>query len=350
MKRIVKYLLFVLLVGVVACRKDKPPVRPDATGSINAPARLLICNEGNFGLANAGITVYDPLSGSSVRDAYYSANNNQYIGDVLQSGAKFNGRYYWIVNNSGKVVVTDENFVSQAAITGFISPRYITFVSNNKAYVTNLKYSGVLTNYVQVIDLNSNTISKSIRLDGWTEEMAQSYGKVYVCNQRTKYVYVINTSNDQLTDSIFVNATNACIVKDKDEKLWVSCNADAGAGTPARLVKINPLNDSLETDISLLTTQNSISRLYINGAGNTLYYLLGDMYKMSVTASGPSSPLIPQGSRVFYGFCIDPANESIYLGDAIDYNQDGTILHYDASGSLVRSFKSGISPGFMFID
>jgi len=344
------YILVFLVSGFLfSCKKDIPPQKPNATGSINAVSRLLICNEGNFGMSNAGITVYDPVSGGLVPDAYSSANTGQYIGDVLQSGLRFNEKYYWLVNNSGKIVVTDKNFIKISTIAGLISPRFMEVVSNNKAYVTNLQLNNNLPNYIQVLDLNSNSISKTIRLDGWTEQMAQSYGKVFVCNQRKNYVYVINAATDLVSDSIFVNANSSFIVKDQNEKLWVSCNADAANSIPARLVKINPINNQIESDISLQTTQNSISRLSINSSGNTLYYLLNDLYKFSISATIPSAPHILQNTRVFYGLCLDPANEDIYISDAIDYNQNGSILRYTAGGSFVTTFKSGIIPGFMWV-
>jgi DNA-binding beta-propeller fold protein YncE len=346
-----KYIpVIILLVIVASCKKDVPPQKPTATGSISTSKRLIICNEGNFGQSNATITLYDPASGSIVPDAYGPANSNQYIGDVIQNGIKFNENYFWAVNHSGKIVVTDKNFIKLASVGGFISPRYIVFVSNNKAYVSNLQLNNNVANYIQVLNVNTNSISKTIRLDGWTEQMVQSYGKVYVCNQRKKYVYVIDASTDLLSDSIFVNATNACIVKDRNEKLWVSCNADSVNNIPARLLKINPINDSVESDISLQTTHNSVSQLKINGSGNTLYYLLNDLFKFSISATSPSATFIQQGTRVFYGLCIDPDDETIYIADAIDYNQNGSILRYKSDGTFVSTFKSGIIPGYMWVD
>lgn len=341
----VYFLLAALVLG--GCKKDIPPTRQ--AGSITSGKRLLICNEGNFGLGNATISVYDPLTGAVVPDAYAPANSNQYIGDVLQSVGKYGTKYYWVVNNSGKVVVTDKNFLKLATVTGFISPRYITFVSNNKAYVTNLQLNNALPNYVQVFDLNTHVISKSIRIDGWTEQMAQSYGEVFVCNQRKKYVYVIDAVTDQVSDSIFVNATSSCIVKDQNEKLWLSCNADAGNNLSARLLRIDPATRVIEADVSLQTTQASVSALAVNGAGDQLYFLLGDAYRMPI---GSATPLlaVSQGSRVFYNLAVDPEDETLYIADAIDYNQAGTVLAYDAAFNLKATFKAGVIPGYMHFD
>jgi DNA-binding beta-propeller fold protein YncE len=289
------------------------------------------------------------VSNAVVQDVYAPSNSNQHIGDVLQSGKKFGERYFWVANNSGKIIITDKNFVKIGSVSGLISPRYIEFVSNNKAYVTNLQLNNAQPNYIQVLDLNTYQVTKTIRLDGWTEEMVQSYGKVYVCNQKRKYVYVINASSDLIIDSIDVNASSANIVKDKNEKLWVSCNADAANNISARLVRIDPARDSVEAEISLNTTQNSVSRMVINGNGDGLYFLLGDLYTLSIGSNVPTS-LVQQGARIFYGLCVDPDDETIYIGDAIDYNQDGNILVYKADGSYKNTFKAGIIPGYMWFD
>jgi hypothetical protein len=351
--RIKTYFLFLVIsIVVVSCRKDTPPILPQQQGIITTGKRLIICDEGGFGYNNAGVSIYDLLSNETIINAYGVSNSNQNLGDILQSVTKFNDRYYLVVNNSGKVVVCDKNFVRLATISGFVSPRYMQVVSNNKAYVSNLKLpnNANQTNYIQVLDITTNTVSKSIRIDGWTEQMVQSYGKVYITNQNRKYVYVINAANDGL-DSIYVGATSACVVKDADEKLWVSCNADAANNVSAKLVRINPVSNSVDTAISLQTTQNSISRLCINGDGTTLYYLMNDVYKMNITATVcPTTAIITQGTRTFYGLCIDPADETIYVSDAVDYNSNGKLYRYQSNANYMGTYTSGIIPGFMLMD
>jgi len=248
------YFLFITIsMAVVSCRKDTPPSLSQQQGSITSGKCLLVCDEGGFGNNNASVSVYDPTNNSTVINAYTAANSNQSLGDVLQSVTAFNEKYYLVVNNSGKVVVCDKNFVRLTTVSGFISPRYMQVVRDNKAYVSNLVLptNSNQTNYIQVLDITTNTISKSIRVDGWTEQMAQAYDNVYITNQNKNYVYVINASNDAL-DSIYVGATSACIVKDVNEKLWVSCNANATNNISAKLVRINPVSNSVDTAISLM--------------------------------------------------------------------------------------------------
>ncbi|HKC67714.1 MAG TPA: DUF5074 domain-containing protein [Bacteroidia bacterium] len=350
-ERVKTYLLFIAIsIAAISCRKDTPPVEPQ--GTIGSGKRLIICDEGGFGNNNAGISLYDPTSNATVINAYAQANSNQNLGDVLQSVTLFNEKYYLVVNNSGKVVVCDKNFVRLTTISGFISPRYMQVVRDNKAYVSNLKLPNNPNqkNFIQVLDITQNSIKDSIRIDGWTEQMVQAYDKVYVTNQNKKYVYVIDAATDKL-DSIYVGATNACIVKDVNEKIWVSCNANASNNISAKLVRINPVADTIEATIYLQTTQNSISHLCINGNGTTLYYLMNDVYKMDINATVcPVAGIITQGTRTFYGLCIDPADETIYISDAVDYNSNGKLYKYQSNANYIGTYQIGLIPGFMLMD
>ncbi|MHB8260841.1 MAG: DUF5074 domain-containing protein [Bacteroidia bacterium] len=343
---------YLLLVG---CRKDIPPTLPQQ-GSVNLSTgkRLLICDEGNFGQDNAAVSIYSPINNTVIISAFKAANPNYTLGDVVQSISKIDGNYYLVVNNSGKIVVCDGNLVRITAINGLISPRYIQYVFNGKAYVSNLKLpsNSNQTNYIQVLDITTNTISKTIRVDGWTEQMQQSYGKVYITNLNKNYVYVITAATDAL-DSIYVGATSACIVKDENEKLWVSCDTITSGGIllSAKLVRINPMTNTIDTTISLQTLQNSISRLCINGTGTMLYYLMNDVYKMPITATAcPTAPIILQGTHTFYGLCIDPDDETIYITDAVDYNSNGKLYRYQSNASYVGTYMTGVIPGYMVID
>jgi YVTN family beta-propeller protein len=347
-------LLAICYLLLFNCRKDAPPSLPNQ-GSINLSTgkRLLICDEGNYGQNNAAVSIFSPLNNLVILSAFTAANPNYTLGDVVQSISKIEGNYYLVVNNSGTIVVCNGNFVRTATISGFISPRYIQYVYNGEAYVSNLQLDSTKQNYIQVININTNTITKTIHINGWTEEMQLANGKVYVCNQSKNYVYVINTQTDALIDSIFMGTTSACIVKDENNKLWVSCNSDSTASIhiPASLVRINPANDSIEANINLGTISNAISRLCINGTGTTLYYLMTNVYKMSITATAcPTTPLIQQGSHTFYGLCIDPDDETIYVSDALNYNSNGKLYHYQSNSNLLGTYMVGVIPGFMMID
>jgi hypothetical protein len=42
---------------------------------------------------------------------------------------------------------------------------------------------------------------------------------------------------------------------------------------------------------------------------------------------------------------VDPVSSDLYVGDAGDYVNSGSVSRYSSSGELIDSFSVGISPG-----
>jgi YVTN family beta-propeller protein len=337
-----KYLFFIaaLLLLAASCKKDEPPEPDNGTIISSGNNGVYIINEGNFQFGNAAVSYYADGMANAALDLFQPANNRP-LGDVCQSMYVFNNKAYIVVNNSGKVEVVNPNtFVSIATITGFNSPRYFLPVSNSKAYITDL-YS----NNISIADLSSNTVTGTIPCAGWTEELALAYGKVFVTNELHDKLYVINSLNDVLTDSITIGYGSNSIVEDKNGKLWVLCSGKQSSNINASLHRINPVNNTIESSYTFINSADSPWRLDLNGTHDTLYFLNNGCYRMAVTDNTlPSSAFISQNGRNFYGLGINPHNGNIYITDAIDYVQRGKIYIYKPDGNLVTSFLAGIIP------
>lgn len=336
------YCLFALIL-LSACVKDKPQEPVTSGTTINANSKVLVVNEGGFGYNNADITIYDPASGSITDNYYRQQNNNQALGDVCQSACKFNNHYYLMMNNSNQVtVVNADNFVKTAIIPGFNSPRYLLPLTYSKAYVSDLYASSI-----QIIDLNSNSISGNIPCMSGTEEMAMIYNKAFVTCSNSQYCYVINAATDVITDSIPVGKNATSLVIDRYSKLWVL--AGGNSSQAGKLLRINPVTLQTELSLSFNLTDNA-NHLRINKSRDTLYYLNKGIHRFLISDSQlPSSPLVNQGSKVYYGLGVNPKDYTIYVSDAIDYVQKSKIEVYKPDGTLKSSFTAGIiSNGFVF--
>lgn len=330
-------LIFILPALFTSCKKEPDPVVP---ATPNYSGGVFITCEGVFMNGNAALSFYS-FGTDEVNADVFSAVNSSPLGDICQSMYLQNGKAYVVVNNSGKVEVIDADHYNRiATISGLQSPRYFLPVDASHAFVTDL-----FANAVSVIDLQTNTIAYQIPLNGWTEELANVNGKIYVTNESSNYVYLIDPAGTQVSDSISLSYGSNSLRTDANGKVWVLCGGDAFSSVPGALHRINPVTRTVEASFPFPAGQ-SPWKLRMNPAGDTLYYLNSDVYRMSINDSSlPSTAFITAGSSSFYGLDIDPNTNVIYLADAIDFSQNGIVSRYRPDGTLVNQFHVGIAPG-----
>ncbi len=325
---------------------------------------VFIINQGNFMYGNASLSYYNIETKEVINNVFYNTNALP-LGDVAQSMTINDSLGYIVVNNSGKIYVININtFKYIGKITGLISPRYIHFINDEKAYITDL-YAKKITvinpltySIIDSINVNNN---ETKYYQHPTEQMVSYNNYLFVnCWSYDNKILVINTDIDEVIDSIEVIKQPNSIVIDKNNKLWVL--SDGGfAGSPygqdaAALTKINANNFEVEKIFKFPTINSSPSKLQLNKTKDTLSFIYGNWGEENVNNSGvyqmqinsealPNYPVIQQKTRLFYGLGIDPNNSDIYVSDAIDNTQNGYVYRYNTNGILIDSMKVGIIPG-----
>ena len=306
---------------------------------------ILILNEGDFVNGSGSISSYIPTPKTLNNTLYFQANGTP-LGNVAQSAFQIDDKAYIVINNSNKIEVIDiHNFSSLHTITGFNSPRYFLPINQQTAYVTDL-YS----NSIQIVDLNSNTISGNIPIKGWTEKLLLYNDSVYVCDMTNNNLLIINPNNHSLVDSIKVGESPNSIVIDQNNKIWIMCSGGFSSSYP-QLIKFNPQNRTIENTYIFSDISKSPGNLQINASGEQLYFINTDVYTMSIYDNSlTTSPIINSNGNNFYTLGINPSNEEVYVSDAIDYIQNGVVFRYTSSGNLIHQFNTGVIPGdFLFI-
>jgi len=346
--------VFAMVLTFTSCKKDDP-VPPPATPSTSYNSGVFISNEGPFGSGTGTISFYDRSNGA-VSDNIFENKNGYPLGNIVQSMEIYNSNAYIVVNNAGKVEVTDgTSFSSNGAITGFTYPRYFIGINSTKGYVSEWGTGGTI-GAVRVVDLASKTITATINTGKGAEGMVLAGTKVFVaCGggfDNDSIVTVINSSTNSVITNIIVGANPKSIKMDAAGKIWVLCS---GQWDPTytfllktgSLIRIDTATNAVDLTLPFSSLYSQPSGLVMNNAKTNLYYSYNSgVYSQGYTSGTLSSTAII--NRNFYGLGIDPTNDYFYGSDAVDFSSNGKVIRYNASATLVDSFAVGVIPGNFF--
>lgn len=312
---------------------------------------LFITNEGNYQYGNATLSYYDPETRTAENEVFLRANGYK-LGDVAQSMVIRDGVGWVVVNNSHVIFAIDiETFREKGRITDLTAPRYIHFLSDDKAYVTQIWDNRIaivdprrfeITGYIECPDMTMES--------GSTEQMVQYGPYVYVnCWSYQNRILKIDTRTDTVVDALTVGIQPTSLVMDCHAKLWTITDggyADSPYGHEApALYRIDAETFTVEKQFRFKLDE-SPSELQLNGAGDRLYWINDDIWSMDVTADRvPVRPFLATAGTIYYGLTIDPVRGDVYIADAIDYQQPGMIYRYSPEGTLLDEFRAGITPG-----
>lgn len=320
--------------------------------NFDAPGNgLFIVNEGNFQYGNATLSYYNPATSEVQNEVFFRANGMR-LGDVAQSMTIYGDRGWIVVNNSHVIFAIDTNtFKEVGRIENLTSPRYIHFINDEKAYVTQLWDNRIfivnpktysVTGHIQIPDMTME--------NGSTEQMAQ-YGKYVfcVCWSYQNRIIKIDTETDRIVGQLQVGIQPSSIVLDRYGCLWVATDGgyeDSPYGyESASLYRIDPETFAI-IDSFRFRRGESPSELQLNGDRDMLYWINDDIWRMDVTSGRlPVKPFLKSRDTKYYGLTVNPVNGEVYVADAIDYQQQGVIYRYSPEGTLLDEFVAGITPG-----
>ncbi len=353
--KISKLALIALLSSVfyVSCSDENTELEKKEESLGSYEKGLLVLNEGRFNYDNSSVSFISNDFSLVQNDVFSIVNPKIKLGDVAQSIGFYNDYAFIVLNNSHKIEVVNRYTFSQITSIGFglSNPRYIVF-AKDKAYVTNW---GDVENpdddYIAVINLKNYTVETKIPVIDGPETILENNNKLYVAHKgRKSYgnsISVINILDNKLITKINVGYVPAAMEK-VSESLYVLCSGKYGESAGS-LVKINLSTNQVD---SSLTFGEKVNPSLMDIEGNTIYYTIGnEIFKTNLTSTTlPSSSFINtanQNLTSLYGFAVK--NNSLFVGDAIDYASNGKVFIYSKDGKLVKEFTSGINPnGFYF--
>ena len=337
-----------LLVGATACMKWEYGQQEEFYFPDEG---LYITNEGNFQYGNATLSFYNPQTKEIENEVFYRSNAMK-LGDVAQSMIIRDGIGWIVVNNSHVIFAVDPVTCREIGrITNLTSPRYMHFISDEKAYVTQIWDNRIFIVNPKTFQITGYIHCPNMTMEqGSTEQMVQ-YGKyVFVnCWSYQNRILKIDTETDTVVDELVVGIQPTSLVIDKNNKLWTV--TDGGyEGSPygheaPSLYRIDAETFKIEKQYKF-KFGDAPSEVQLNGERDMIYWINDDIWEMSVEADTlPAEPFLPAQGTIYYGLTVSPYNGDVYIADAIDYQQQGMILRYSSNKELLDEFYVGIIPG-----
>jgi len=327
-------LLSIFILGFAGCKDTEKPVP-----FVRTTNEVFIANEGNFGWGEGTLSIYNPET-KIVQNEVFKSQNNKALGNVLQSISQWNNAYFFVLNNSSKIVVTDTSFNQIGTISGLTSPRYMYVVNSEKAYVTDL-----YANAISVVNIVDFSIIKTIPFNGWSEKGVVLNNEFWCTAPESNYVYCIDIETDKLKDSIDVGFASESLVIDDEMQLWVLSKGDEIKQIAPTLTVVNPLSKQKVKTIELTGLPSNLVFAHLS---NTIYFLNNGIYKMQLNRDTVPKLWVPSEGRNLYALGINPNGEDVYVSNIFDFVQKSSIYRYSAEGELLDEFKAGIIAGNFF--
>jgi hypothetical protein len=318
---------------------------------------VLILNQGGFGQGNASVSYLSNDFVGFQNNIFSLVNPTKILGDTGQDVGLYDDLAFVVLNNSNKIEVVNRYTMAHVATvdSGLSNPRFIAF-ANGKGYVTNWGDGNSTTDdYVAVLNLSNYVVSSKIPVAEGPERILEFNNTLYVAHQGGfgfgNSISVINGNSDTVAATIEVgDVPNSFEVS--SGSLFVLCGGKpsyAATETAGKLVKINIANNTVSSSINFAAATHPAN---LDIERNDLYYTVDSgIFKTNVTATTlPVSALFTataQGVYGVYSFAI--GNNAIYVGDAGDYNSNGKVYVYSATGMLNKEYTVGVIPaGFYF--
>lgn len=350
-KQFLKLLIIIFATGFIACSENDPDEQITEKPDYSFTKGVFVLNEGNFMQGNGSVSFCPAGSNKVTNDIFYAANQKP-TGDVIQSMLICGSEAWVVANNSGKIeIVNLKDFKQISTIIGLTSPRHLLMVNKTKIYL-----SDVYKPELKVIDISTKSVVKTVKCTKTIEKMLLLDGRVFMLNWSAYGGYtnntlmVADTSTDLITNTVQLSKEPNSLVADKNGKLWILCSGGFLHEEKARLFCMNPVDLSIVAEFAFNNQLASPSQLCLNKTNDTLFFLDKHVFRMAITdANLPQQPIVNGDNKLFYALGVSPDNSMVYVSDAIDYQQKGTVYVYNSTGRELYSFKAGIIPGaFVF--
>jgi hypothetical protein len=338
-----RFLLLGSLAVLPACISDPAGVQLEVP--VPSARGVYVLNEGNFGRGNSTLTYYD-LDTRQVIPDVFEVVNGRALGDVGNSIALHHELVYLVINNSDRIEVVHpatHASVRTISVGSGMSPRQLAFIDDSLALCTNLYNASV-----SIIHLVRGEVIGRIPVGPNPEGIAVAEGRAFVANSglgsgSSMTVIDLSSRTPILTRPVGDNPAGVTVTP--SGMVYVVCSglfgdfSDPDDDTPARIAVIDPTTLSTVDSITIGGHAYQIA-IHPSGLG---YVVTTDSVVTVDTRVHRRVGTFLQGQ--YYSAAVESVSGDVYLSDAKDFLQPGTVYVYAAEGYLRTSFEAGVIPG-----
>lgn len=342
-------------LALTSCQEnnDGPVKRPVAVSN-----NVYVIGSGNKSAGiNGSISSYDYTSGSSIIDAFSSANGRE-IGRTANDAVVYGSKMYIMVDNENTVEVVDKNnmkSIKQISTTELMGEDKGNHPRHGFAYKGQVFFS-TYDGYVAAIDTADFSLENIYTVGSYPEGVAVLNGFLYVAN--SDYGSVTNASISKinlatgegtvLKDELITNPVNFAIANSTLYYLDYGTYDASWNQTGAGIRKIEGSTVTKVADATMMTATGN--KLYLYNApygsadaptfgmydattGTLTNFTCPDVYSPAAIAADPVN-----GSLVVASYQKDP--DTGYTS----YKTNGYVVVYNSDMTKKAQFEVGVGP------
>lgn len=313
---------------------------------------ILILNEGSFGANDGEVFHFDPATGT-VKTNVFEAENNRPFAGLLEDVVLEEDRLY-LVANTGKVeIVNPGDFKSRGEVIGDLNQPRSLATSRGKLFISDYGPYDASYNtpesYIAVVSgLDGGAVKKKIEVSNKPEDLFTVGRYVFVAGSEEGKIEIIDAETEAISKTIEVTGKPVQFFEQRGDLYVYSYDAEN------IYFQSFHLDNLTKKEFRELPIANATSRIAL-GEDDRIYILTStgwpDYNDGVAVVSLFDTTLIPSwktGSG-FYGIGYDQDRQEIYVSNAKGFQGNGEVTVYNKSGAPVKTMEVGRGPsGFVF--
>ena len=339
--------LMVVSTMFIACDDDDENRTDSGTSVVLPKGRAFILNEGIYGMNNANVSFYNPITGEVMADVYSLQNEGKKLGDTGQDMIFYDCNIYVVLNGSRYIARLNDNGVELARYAfaeELGDPRYMA-AKDGKIYVT--LYSG----NVARLDAETLALEKMVAVGYNPEQLVEKNGFLYVVNSgwgRDNRLSIIDLSTFETVEHVEI-MTNPQRIIGVNDYLFIQGYGAAYPDPYSYPVQLYNPQTKITTTIGQGTHiagyEDKLYVAYCSTADwvnyTTTFYTYdtrtGVKSERSFLKDAPADLI----SGNVYMLEVNSENGDIYVGVTYYDEGEGDIYRFSADGTFLSSFESG---------